>query len=187
MIYLIFLISILIHEFSHILVGIFFGYKVKNFKFLPFGAYIEFKEHYKIKKQILKNCIIYLMGPISNFLISLIFVFYNFKYSEQIVYINFILGIFNLLPIIPLDGSKILREILINFFDNKRSNIYSYRVSKILLCLSTFIYSILIIKIKNISLFIVLLYLWYIDHKEEKKLNTVIKAYKIIEKTNIKY
>ncbi len=182
---IIFSISIILHELAHIIVGFLFGYKIKNFKFLPFGTYIEFQEHVKSNNQILKNIIIYLSGPIMNFFISYIFFMFKFNFSEEIIYSNLILGIFNLLPMNPLDGGKILKEIFKIFYDNKRSNLYSYKITKLFLCIFTFIYGILIIKFKNITLFLVLIYMWYIDIKEYKKLSSLIKIYDIIEKCNI--
>ena len=58
-------------------------------------------------------------GPISNFLIAIVFsvilrtVSLTDAWSQAIgivIYINLILGLFNLIPIPPLDGSKILRR-----------------------------------------------------------------------------
>lgn len=181
MIYFIFLISILLHELGHIITGSLCGYKIKNFVFLPFGACIEFKEH---KTQILKNIIIYFSGPMVNFFISYFFILYKIKFSTEIVYTNLILGIFNLLPINPLDGSKILKELLKKFLNNKKCNIISYKLSKFFLVIFSFLYSTFLVKIQNLSILIVLLYLWYIDFKEYKKLQTLLRAYNVIEKTN---
>lgn len=184
MIYLIFVCSIFIHEISHIITGSILGYRVKKFCFLPFGAYIEFKEREKINHQIIKNILVFLAGPISNFFISYFSFTYEIRFKEEIFYTNLILGIFNLFPIIPLDGSKILKEIFKIFFDNQKSNIYLYRFSKLVLCLFTFFYSLFIVKIKNLSLVIIIVYLWYVDYKEEKMLKTTIRAYKVIEKSH---
>ena len=180
--FIIFFISIFLHECSHIIVGNLFGYKLDNFKILPFGMYIQFKENKKNRYIVLKNIIIFLVGPITNFFISIVFMFVEIPYSYEIIYTNLILGIFNLLPLNPLDGSKILKEILKLMLGNKKGNIYSYLIMKTFLCIVTFMYSVLIIKIKNISFFIMILFFWYIDCKENRKLNTLIKAYDIIEK-----
>ncbi len=66
-----------------------------------------------LKKDILK---VALAGPISNLILAIIFSLiyrlgilpYAKEILKEIVYINILLGIFNLLPIPPLDGSKIL-------------------------------------------------------------------------------
>lgn len=187
MIFVIFLFSILIHELSHILIGLIFGYKLKNFRFIPFGAVIEFKELKKSKSEILKNLLIYFSGPLSNFIICYFAYITNYQISKDILYTNLILGIFNLLPLTPLDGGKILKELLKLVFSHKMSNIISYKITKFFLCLFTFLYSIFIIKLKNISLLIILVYLWYIDIIESKKIATLKKVYRLIEKSNFKY
>lgn len=63
-----------------------------------------------------------LAGPLANFVLALLFglslrflPFFNMNFVQllgQIIYINLILMIFNLLPIPPLDGSKVLATFL---------------------------------------------------------------------------
>lgn len=184
MIFVVFVFSILIHEITHIIVGGLFGYKLKKFRFVPFGTVIEFKETPKINKSIIKNLIVYISGPLSNFLIC--FFVYNSKISiaKDIFFTNFLLGIFNLFPITPLDGSKIIKELLKIFLDYKNSNIITYQITKIFLCLFSFLYAIFIVKFKNISLLIILVYLWYIDILENRRITLLKKVYNLVEKSN---
>lgn len=86
--------------------GIIFGW-AKPVPYNPFN----FRN---FKKDIVK---VALIGPLTNILLALFFAFifhlniFNFpaqKFLSQIVYINLLLGIFNILPIPPLDGSKLL-------------------------------------------------------------------------------
>ena len=143
MIYLIFLISIFIHELSHIVVGFLLGYKLKKIGMLPVGFYIEFETSYNIV--FIKKIIILLSGPISNFCISLFFYKFNTYFSEKIFLINIFLGIFNLLPIYPLDGENILNQSIQIFCGYKKGNNKSFIVSKCCLCCITFLYSLLIL------------------------------------------
>lgn len=63
-----------------------------------------------------------LAGPAANFVLAVLFAillgafFYNIPYldriTEYIIYFNVILSIFNLIPIPPLDGSKILAGLI---------------------------------------------------------------------------
>lgn len=65
-----------------------------------------------------------LAGPASNFTIAIIFaVFFNMGVAQQtifseifilIVQLNLVLGIFNFVPVAPLDGSKIILSLLPN-------------------------------------------------------------------------
>lgn len=80
------------------------------------------------------GALIALAGPLSNFLIALVFaVFYRFfagapdlsgsfallePLIRWVVLINIVLGVFNLVPIPPLDGSKVLFGFLSSRFNN---------------------------------------------------------------------
>jgi len=152
---------------------------------LPVGFYIEFETSYNIV--FIKKIIILLSGPISNFCISLFFYKFNTYFSEKIFLINIFLGIFNLLPIYPLDGENILNQSIQIFCGYKKGNNKSFIVSKCCLCCITFLYSLLIIKIKNCSILFVIIFLWYKNFEKEKKIKTEQRAYKVIEKTHFLY
>ena len=180
-IYFIFIISILLHEMAHMIVGVCLGLKIKKIMFNPLGVCLEFIG-YRENKKTIKKIIINLSGPLFNFIFAIIISHLNIEYKLKIdlFYTNLLLGIFNLLPIIPLDGGKILKEILSIKFGYKNANIYSMNISKILLIFISLSYSILIFKIKNVFLFFIIIYLWYLQIIEEKKLRTLIRVYNII-------
>jgi Zn-dependent protease len=76
---------------------------------------------YNLKNQKWGEAIVAVAGPVSNLLLALIFgLFIRFGLIPisampiviSIVVVNLVLGIFNLMPIPPLDGSKILFSIL---------------------------------------------------------------------------
>ena len=108
----------------------------------------------------------------------------NTEIQNYIIYTNLLLFVFNLLPIIPLDGGKIMIEILkIIYKENfKVQNILA--VSKFFLFIFSFLYSIAIIKVKNIYIIFLILYLWYLYYIEEKKILLYEKTIKIIDKFN---
>ena len=93
-----------------------------------------------------------------------------------IVYTNFALGIFNLLPILPLDGGKIIKEILKVILGFEKSNKIMIFVSKCFLMIVSLIYSVLIIEIKNVMILFLLIYLWYLYSIEEKKYMLYLKT-----------
>ncbi|MBP3596767.1 MAG: site-2 protease family protein [Clostridia bacterium] len=187
MIYIIFIISIFFHELGHIAVGYILGFNLKCFKFIPFGAKIEFMEFKKTKNISIKRILVYFSGPLMNFILCFYIFFNDIDLKEEWFYTNFLLGIFNLLPLMPLDGGKILTQFIKLFFNNKCATIISYKITKVFLCIFTFLYGIFIIKLKNISLLVILIYLWYIDFFENKKIVTLKKVYSLIEKSNYKY
>ena len=129
-----------------------------------------------------KKIITYLAGPVLNFILAL--VFFCIRTNERIVvycfFINVILGIANLLPILPLDGGKILKEILKIKYDYKKSYVLINKIGSYTLTILTVIYSLLILKIKNIGILLTLIYLWYLKILEEKKSRTLLRMYDII-------
>lgn len=109
-------IAIAFHELAHLLVATKRGYKLKQVKLDMFGMSVELQE--KIDNSDLFA--INIAGPLCNLLLCLFcFVFYFFipksiSYLNVFCLSNFVLAIFNLLPIYPLDGSKLLQSIIKN-------------------------------------------------------------------------
>lgn len=103
--YLVFTSIIIVHELGHIFSGMFFSWKVEEIIVLPFGCLTVF--HQMINTSLLEQFIVTLCGP----LFQIVFYFvlsYFFPLSNNVVYYNLVLLIFNLIPIYPLDGSKFL-------------------------------------------------------------------------------
>lgn len=180
--YLIFIIFIAIHEISHMIAGIVIGGKPKKISVNPFGLSLEF--YYYGKDSFLYKIFFYLSGPISNLLIAIIFYYlknYNF-YRNEIIYTNLAICFFNLIPILPLDGGKILKEILKKIVGFDKATTFLIIFSKVVLTIFSFAYSILIIKVKNIMILLLLIYLWYLYIVEERKYYTYKKAKDSIKK-----
>ena len=175
-IYCLCLLFALIHELGHVLVARILGNK---FKIMPFGFSIFLQtniEDYnkKIKKgnmYVLKNLIISIAGPITNIIIFLVTFFLPIELmlKEKIIYINAIIAIFNLIPMYPLDGSKILQNALKLFCSNKESYKYTNIVANATLIIFTIFCSVFILYAKNIAIVAILIYLWYINIKENEK------------------
>lgn len=106
-------ISILIHELAHAFIALKKNYFVSEVKIdVLYGfasmdiSNIPERDSWKIA----------LAGPISNLILSVIAVligsFYDFEFLSQLFVINILLFMFNILPIYPMDGGRILRDIL---------------------------------------------------------------------------
>lgn len=174
--YLIFLFFILIHELAHLLVGISIGGIPKKMTISIFGVSMEFYSYGKNKA--ISKLIFFSSGPLINLILGTL----CYKFMEDtnikllIVGTNFAIGVFNLLPILPLDGGKILKEILQIIFGLEKSNKITFFISKAFLILASLIYSILIIKIQNIMILFLLIYLWYLYYIEERKYILYLKT-----------
>lgn len=201
-IYLMLMLFAIIHELGHLGVGIILGFKPQEIKITPVGMKIEFKpkcEEYshKIKKGnilAIKRAIVAIAGPLTNFFIIFIMIIVlnlNTKLllnelSITIIYSNFLIGIFNLIPIYPLDGGRILKETLHIIVGLQKSYIYTYQISKIVIILLTIISSIAILYIQNISIIIILTYLWSLMLIERKRYYTKEQVNKLVWK-NLSY
>ena len=140
-IYALIMIFAIIHELGHLVAGILMGMKPEKIELMPFGLSVSFKINIneynkKIKKGNnleTKKILIALAGPLTNLIMILIT--YRLKIdiikSMLIIYTNFLIMIFNLLPIYPLDGGRILKGILHISFGKRKSEKYINNISKI--------------------------------------------------------
>ena len=127
-----FSLIIIIHEFGHILMGIIYGWKIEKVIILPFGALTIFHEN--LNRKIKEEFWIVVMGPL--FQIVFTFLIYYFWGLNDVVYYSLIILGCNLLPILPLDGSKILNLFFNKIMSFKRSHGFVIMVSILsVLCL----------------------------------------------------
>lgn len=171
----------IIHELGHVVMGVILGLKIEKIEIMPLGLSVSFKiniDDYnkKIKKgnilQI-KKIAIAAAGPLTNLIILLIVLYTNINLNvvsnEILAYANILIILFNLIPIYPLDGGRILKELIHIFEGSIKSKIYIRKVSKAIMILITMIGSIGIMYFKNIAIFFIIVYLWIVVIKENRK------------------
>ena len=195
-IYSILMLFALIHELGHLIFGLFLGFKPEKMTILPYGLKINFKTksndfNKKLKKGNLlsiKKIVLALGGPITNIICIIITLILNEKINlekniyENIIYANLLIAIFNMLPIYPLDGGRVIKELTHIFLGIRNSYKYTQLISEITLYIITALSSILILYYKNIAIFIIVVYLWFIVYKNKKEIVNKEKIYKTIEK-----
>ena len=127
-----------------------------------------------------KKIIVALSGPLINLLIVIFGIIFNI--DSNIIYSNLLILIFNLIPIYPLDGGRILKNVFKIFFGNRKANRYINLVTNIFTIILTMLASILILIYKNIAILAILIVVWGMTIKENNKYNTYNKIYKTIDK-----
>ncbi len=193
--YLLLMIFAFLHECGHILCGIILGFKVQKLEILPIGFGISFRVDTKnYNKKILngnllalKKIFIALAGPLVNLSLIILFIFIEYILKIEIhtlIYINILIFTFNMLCIYPLDGGRILKNILHIFFGKISALQITDNISKVMAILLTCLTIFISIIFKNISYIFVLIYIWIVVIKSSKISKMKIKTYKIL-KNNI--
>lgn len=160
------------HELGHVFFCLLFNIDVEKIEIFPFGGitYVNKRIHERIFKDIIIS-----MGGILFQLIFYIFVYLLYKNNIIVLSTyhlfnkyNLSIIIFNLIPIIPLDGSKLIFCIFCKFFSYKGS--YIMMIITGIISLFIFIIYNYIYKLNDLILYIFLIY----------KLYEVIKYFKFI-------
>ncbi len=101
-----------IHECAHIYAAKRCGVEIKSVEILPFGITMRVTDN--VIKDTSHEAKIALAGPVANFLTAYFaYGFYMGLQRNYIIASSLVMGIFNLLPALPLDGGRIMRSIFV--------------------------------------------------------------------------
>jgi stage IV sporulation protein FB len=109
---IILLFSILVHELAHAWAAIKKGWSVSEVNLNMIGGYAAIDPNIPSKHAIP----IIAAGPISNFVIaglSFLFLGMDTSIGQEVFLINLLLAVFNLLPVFPMDGGRLVKEVLL--------------------------------------------------------------------------
>ena len=166
------IIILLFHEIGHIICFVLFKFNIEKIKFYPFGGITVINK--KLHERIYKDILCSIGGILFQFILFYIYyVLFKYNLIKNSTYnifkiYNSSIIIFNLLPIIPLDGSKLLFTICSKYFSYKNS--YVLMIISGILSLIIFIIYNFIFKLNDIILYIFLI----------TKIIEVIKNYKYV-------
>ncbi len=180
-IYLLLMLFAIIHEIGHILSGILLGLKVQKLEILPIGIAVSFKlDTIDFNKKILKanlltikKLVIALSGPLVNLIFIILFLLLGKEKilnieTELLIYVNILIFLFNMLMIYPLDGGRIIKNILCIFLGKEKA----LKITNILSNLNAAILTIFVIYLsyisQNFTYFFAVIYIWFITIRENK-------------------
>lgn len=109
-------VLVIIHEAGHVIAAKSFGWRVFKVSLLPFGGVAEVEEQGTVSAW--EEIVVAAAGPVQHLiLIGMALVFgslglWNESWTEYFINVNIILALFNLLPVLPLDGGKIIQSLL---------------------------------------------------------------------------
>jgi len=166
-----------IHECFHVVAMTLFKIPLKRIDIQPFGicAYLNNVSVFSSYKEAL----IALSGPLFNFSAAFILMaiksYTSYDLLDFAIHINLLMGAFNLIPSLPLDGGRTLRALLSMRFGIIKS--YNFMLSlsrKIIFFILTAGVIIILFVPFNFSLILICIFLLSNITNEEKSLNQII-------------
>lgn len=137
--FIIIFLLIITHEFGHLLMAKIFKWNIEKIAIYPFGGCVFFNE--KINRPIYEEFLILISGPIFQivFFIIITILFNNsfLNYRNYLLFksYHYTLLAFNLLPVYPLDGGKLLNILCYYIFPYKKGNKFVILFSYLLILL----------------------------------------------------
>jgi len=156
-------ISILIHELSHAYVADRLGWSVSGIRIDLFtgSAAIDTNIHERDSIPVVAA------GPLSNLALAIVSifigVFFPYNFLVTMVVVNILLFLFNILPIYPMDGGRILRDTLYLKLKNRRKSV---RISAVVSLITTTLVLIYAISTFSVILIIFCLIFGYMALKD---------------------
>ena len=189
---------IVVHEFGHLITALLLKWKSGKITIYPFGGCCKFDED--INRPIKEELLILIAGPVTQILFCFFIKFLSLKGlmtpRNYLVFENYhySLLMFNLLPVYPLDGGRIVNNIFYLLFPLKKSNKIIVVISFLIVIICLSIYNNLNFTMMGLMLLIeIVLYLKRQDYLYNRMLlerylnNISFKKIKVIKNKNNMY
>lgn len=145
-----FFTCVVLHELGHSFTGMHFGVHVRRILLMPIGGMAQFDS---IPRQPRQELLMTLAGPAVNFVIAgLLWPVVDMAQwdpssslaslgdlGRYLLAANLVMGLFNLLPIFPMDGGRILRALLATKLPYLRATAVAANIGKVLAILAAVI------------------------------------------------
>lgn len=149
---------VFIHELGHVAAAKGFGWRIKEVQLLPFGGEAVVEEQGTISAW--EETIVALAGPLQNGFMMLFAVamhkwgIWDNGWSSYFIQANLLIGLFNLLPVLPLDGGKIMQSLFSLWLNYYRTIYYCTWLS---MAMSVFIIAVSISQFSSVGIHLNLL------------------------------
>jgi len=168
-IYLIIMLFSILHEMGHIIVGLILKMKPTKLEIMPFGVSVSFNENVDDKNSNIKEILVALAGPLTSLILAIFALDIDFKYVSKngAIYSNLLILFFNLMPIYPLDGGRIIKSILHIKLDIIKTEYIIRKISYITMIILTIVSSIAVYYYQNVAIFFICIFLWLMTLREK--------------------
>ena len=175
-VYLTYLIAIIIHECGHLIMASFFKWEIETFRLSAIGGFLTFKND--LSQPASQSFLVAISGIIFNLILGVIL--FALNGPPSLVYTQFAIAIFNLLPIAPLDGSRLLQSLLRGIFEYKTV----LNIMKVANIIFLFIFALGVFALRMEQYFIVIIILAILVGKFQATVPYIYERYKIQKGSN---
>jgi len=133
--------------------------KPEKIEIMPFGLRASFSENFDDKK--IKEIFVILAGPLTSLALAILCT------TQEAIYSNILILVFNLIPIYPLDGGRIIKGILDIKLGIVQSENLINKISYATMIILTVTSSVGVYYYQNLAIFMVCIFLWFIVLQEK--------------------
>lgn len=150
---------IMMHELSHMIMALALRVDILEIELTCFGVIAK----YNGSISLLKEFLISIAGPTATLI-------YSYIYKDNLYfYINMCIFVFNMLPIYPFDGGRILKVLLSIIFGKKKGSIVSSYITNIIV-IFLFVLSVFVaVYFRHFYVLLISLYIMKLAKREIKK------------------
>lgn len=169
---------VVMHELVHAIVAALKGFEISQIEILPFGGAAEYSGLLEMYPSV--EMLVALAGPLSNMILLPLFYFLELdiflKYS-------LVLALFNLVPLLPLDGGRVLRSILVRKRGFKRGTeavVTFSRIGAVVLFLTGLV--MIAVNYLSVVFIITAIFIYYAAFRENEQFYYRLLSYLVLRK-----